>query len=139
MGGLGQNLKMEKPKFLNLLILGHLKSHFIKPSLFFMYLEINGLKYLKLTILRFLSRPSTYLCYSNSSINIFIVKTSLIIYKFTCTRINSHNFCTFVKCIFWGSNYFGVCGCWLVWLLLYVFMVVLNEKNNIFYQSFHHK
>ena len=33
-----------------------------------------------------------------------------------------------LKCIFWERNYFGVYGCWLVWLLLY-----------IFYQSFHHK
>ena len=32
-GGLGQNLKMEKPKFPNLLILEHLKSHFIKSQL----------------------------------------------------------------------------------------------------------
>ena len=33
MWGLDQNLKMEKPKCLNLLILGHLKSHFIEPQL----------------------------------------------------------------------------------------------------------
>ena len=31
MEGLDQNLKMESPKFPNLLILEHLKSHFIKP------------------------------------------------------------------------------------------------------------
>ena len=55
MGGLDQNLKMEKPTFINLLILEHLKSHFIKPQ--FMCFEINGLKCLKLTILRFLPRP----------------------------------------------------------------------------------
>ena len=30
-GGLGQNLKMEEPTFINLLILEHLKSYFIKP------------------------------------------------------------------------------------------------------------
>ena len=72
--GLGQNLKMENPKFPNLLVLEHLKSHFIKPSLlnkFLICFEINGLKYLKLTILRFLSRTPTYLYYSNSSKNIF--------------------------------------------------------------------
>ena len=77
MGGLGQNLKMEKPKFLNLLILEHLKSYFIKPQ--FMCFEINGLKCLNLTILRFLPRPPIYPYYFNSS----IVKTSFIIYKFT--------------------------------------------------------
>ena len=33
MGDLGQNLKMGNPKFPNLLILEHLKSHFIKPQL----------------------------------------------------------------------------------------------------------
>ena len=86
--------------------------------------EINGLKNLKLTILRFLPRTPAYLYYSNSSKNIFIVKTPFITHKFTWIHINSHNFYTYVlKCIFWGSNYFGVYGCWLVWLLLYVFMV----------------
>ena len=74
MGGQGQNLKMEKPTFPNLLILEHLKSHFINPSLlntFLMCFEINGLKYLKLTILRFLPRLPIYPYYSNSSENIF--------------------------------------------------------------------
>ena len=74
MGGLGQNLKMEKPEFPNLLILEHLKSYFINPSLlntFLMCFEINGLKYLKLTILRFLPRPPIYPYYSNSCKNIF--------------------------------------------------------------------
>ena len=69
MGGLDQNLKMEKPTFINLLILEHLKSHFIKPQ--FMCFEINGLKCLKLTILRFLPRPAIYPYYSNSSKNTF--------------------------------------------------------------------
>ena len=79
MWGLDQNLKMEKPKCLNLLILGHLKSHFIEPQLtkFFMCFEINGLKCLKLTILRFLPRPFIYPYYSNSSKNIFIVKKTI--------------------------------------------------------------
>ena len=125
---------------------------------FFMCLEINGLKYLKLAILKFLLRPPNYLYYSNSSRNIFIVKTSFIIHKFTWIHINSHNFYTYVlKYIFWGSNYFRVYGCWLVWQLLYVFMVAdwlvwllicltvlfyqeLKIKKIIFfYQSFHHK
>ena len=79
-GGLGQNLKMEKPKFPNTLILEHLKSHFIKPQLtkfliplFFMCFEINGLKHLKLTIWRFQPRPSNCPYYSNSSKNIFLL------------------------------------------------------------------
>ena len=85
MGCLDQNLKMEKRKFINLLILGHLKSHFIKLQLtkFFMCFEINELKCLKLTILSFLSRPHIYSYYSNSSKNIFIVKTPFIIHKST--------------------------------------------------------
>ena len=80
----------------------------------------------------------------------FIAKTSFIIYKFTWIHINWHNFYTYIlNCIFWGSNYFRVNGCWLVWLLLYVFMVAdwlgwllicltilfsktEPEKNNIF-------
>ena len=66
---LGQNLKMEKAKFLNLLILEHLKSHFLKSQ--FMYFEINALKCLKLTILRFLPTAPIYPYYSNSSKNIF--------------------------------------------------------------------
>ena len=55
MEGLGQNLKMEKLKFLNLLILEHLKSHFIKPR--FMCFEINGLRCLKLTFEVFAQTP----------------------------------------------------------------------------------
>ena len=75
-GGSGPKpkIKMENPKSINLLILEHLKSHFINPSLlnkFLICFEINGLKYLKLTILRFLPRPPTYPYYSNSSKNIF--------------------------------------------------------------------
>ena len=41
-----------------------------------MCFEINGLKTLKLTILRFLTQPPTYLYYLNSS-------KPFIIYKFT--------------------------------------------------------
>ena len=83
MGDLGQNLKMEKPKFLNLLILEHLKSHFIKPQV--MCFEINGLKFLKLTVLRFLpSPPFTYT-------TLIPVKTFLLL-KHYLLSINSHEF-----------------------------------------------
>ena len=52
----------------------------------------------------------------------FIVKHHLL--SITWIHINSHNLYTYVlKCIFWGSSYFGAYGCWLVWLLLYIFMV----------------
>ena len=40
--------------------------------------------------------------------------------------------CTHVlKCIFWGSNYFNflIHGCWLVWLLLYVFVKVFTTSK----------
>ena len=99
-----------------------------------MCFEINGLKHLKLTILRFLPRPSTYLYYSNSS------KKQFVLLKHYLLCINSHEFTyTFytyiLKCIFGGSNYFGVYGCWLVWLLLYFFMVaewffVINSASD---------
>ena len=42
---------------------------------FLMCFEINGLKNLKLAILCFLPEPPIYTYYSNSSKNIFIVKT----------------------------------------------------------------
>ena len=91
---------------------------------FFMCLEINGLKYLKLAILRFLPSPPITYTTLIAVETFFIVKTLIIIHKFTWIHINSHNFYTYVlKYIFWGSNYFGVYGCWLVWQLLYVFMV----------------
>ena len=125
---------MEKTKFINLLIKEHLKSHFIKPQ--FMCFGINGLKCLKLAILRFLPRPPPLSHTTLIAVKIsFIVKT-FIFYKFTY-------FYTYVlKCIFWGSNYFRVYGCWLAWLLLYVLMVAdwlvqkLNlKKKNIFKNS----
>ena len=54
----------------------------------------------------------------------FIVKTPFITHKFTWIHINLHDCYTYVlECIFWRSNYFGVYGCWLLWLLLYVSMV----------------
>ena len=89
-----------------------------------MCFEITGLKYLKLIISRFLSKPLLTYTTLIAVKTFFIVKTSFIIYKFTWIHINSHSVYTYIlKCIFWGSNYFGVYGCWLVWLLLYVFMV----------------
>ena len=89
-----------------------------------MCFEINGLKYFKLTILRFFPRSPLNYTTLIAVKAFFIVKTSFIIHKFTWIHLNSHNFYTYIlKCIFLGSNYFGVYGSWLVWLLLYVFMV----------------
>ena len=83
-----------------------------------MCFEINGLKCLKLTILR-VSCPDPSLNYTT----LIAVKTFLLL-KHHLLSINSHNVYTYIlKCIFWGNNYFRVYGCWLVWLLLYVFMV----------------
>ena len=54
MGGPGQKPQNGKGKFLNWLILEHLKNCFIEPlNKFLMCFEINGLKNLKLTILCF--------------------------------------------------------------------------------------
>ena len=89
-----------------------------------MCFEINGLKYLNLTIWVFCQDSPIIHTTLIAVKTFFIVKTSFIIHKLTWIHINSHNFYTYIlKCIFWGSNYFGVYGCWLVWLLLYVFMV----------------
>ena len=57
MGGPGQKPQNGRTKFLNLLILEHLKNYFIEAlNKFLMCFEINGLKNLKLTILRFFTR-----------------------------------------------------------------------------------
>ena len=73
MGGPGQKPQNERTKFLNFLILVHLKNCFIEAlNTFLMCFEINGLKNLKLTILRFLAHLYILLY---SSKNIFIVKT----------------------------------------------------------------
>ena len=62
--------------FLNLIILEHLKYYFMKAlNRFLMCFEINGLNNLKLTILRFFAGAFICTDYSNSSKNIFIVKT----------------------------------------------------------------
>ena len=54
MGGPGQKPQNKRTKFLNLLVLMHLKNYFIEAlNKFLMYFEINRLKNLKLTILRF--------------------------------------------------------------------------------------
>ena len=69
MGCPGQKPQNGRTKFLNLLILEHLKNHFIEAlNKFLMCFEINGLK--NLTVFRFLPGPPTYLYYSNSSKNI---------------------------------------------------------------------
>ena len=106
-----------------------------------MCFQINELKYLKLTILRFLPRPPLTYTTLIAVKTFFIVKT-FIIHEFTWIYFNSHNFYIYIlKCIFWGSNYFRVCGCWLVWLLLYVFIVadwlvwLLIYLTVLFYQE----
>ena len=74
MGRPGQKPQNKTTKFLNLVVLVHLKYYFIEAlNIFLMCFEINGLKNLKLTILRFFAPSYTY--YSNSIKNIFIVKT----------------------------------------------------------------
>ena len=77
MGGLGQKPQNGKPKFPNLLILEHLKNHFIEPlNKFLVCFEINGLKNLKLTILMgFFAQIPHFPILLYSSKNIFIVKT----------------------------------------------------------------
>ena len=82
--GLDQKPQNGKPKFPNLLILEHLKNHFIEPlNKFLVCFEINGLKNLKLTILRFFARTLHFPILLYSCKNIFIVKTPFIVYKFT--------------------------------------------------------
>ena len=62
MGGPGQKPQNGKTKFLNLLILEHLKNYFIEVlNKFLMCFEINGLKYLKLTILSFFARSPPFI------------------------------------------------------------------------------
>ena len=57
MGGPGQKPQNGKTKFINLLILEHLKNYFIEAlNKFLMCFEINELKNLKLTILCFFAR-----------------------------------------------------------------------------------
>ena len=75
-GGPGQEPQNKRTKFLNLLILEHLKNYFIEAlNKFLMCFEINGLKNLKLTILRFFAQSPHLYILLYSSKNIFIVKT----------------------------------------------------------------
>ena len=76
MVGLGQKPQNKRTKFLNSLILEHLKSYFIEAlNKFLMCFEINGLKNLKLIILRFFAQSLHLYILLYSSKNIFIVKT----------------------------------------------------------------
>ena len=76
MGRLGQKPQNKRNKFLNLLILEHLKNYFIEAlNKFLMCFEINGLKNLNLTILRFFAQSPHLYILLYSSKNIFIVKT----------------------------------------------------------------
>ena len=76
MGGPGQKPQNKRNKFLNLLVLVHLKNYFIEVlNKFLMCFEINGLKNLKLTILRFFAQSPHLYILLYSSKNIFIVKT----------------------------------------------------------------
>ena len=69
-----QKPQNKRTKFLNLLILEHLKNYFTEAlNKLFMCFEINGLKNLKLTILRFLPSPPIYTYYSTA------VKTFLLL------------------------------------------------------------
>ena len=73
-GRTGPKTSNKQTKFLNLLILEHLKNYFIQAlNKFLMCFEINGLKNLKLTILRFFAQSPQYICYSTA------VKTFLLL------------------------------------------------------------
>ena len=77
MRGPGQKSSNKQPKFLNLLVLVHLKNYFIEVlNKFLMCFETNGLKYLKLTILWFFALSPIFVYYYTGSKNIFIVKTA---------------------------------------------------------------
>ena len=75
--GPGQKPQNKQTKFLNLLVLVHLKNYFIEAlNKYLMCFEINELKNLKLTILRdFAWSPQLYILLYSSK-NIFIVKIS---------------------------------------------------------------
>ena len=63
MGEPGQKPQNKRTKFLTLLVLVHLKNYFMEAlNKFLMYFEINGLKNLKLIILRFFALfPQLYI------------------------------------------------------------------------------
>ena len=77
--GTRPKISNKRTKFLNLLVFVHLKNYFIEVlNKFLMCFEINGLKNLKLTILRFFAwSPQLYILLYSSK-NIFIVKIALI-------------------------------------------------------------
>ena len=73
MGGPGKQASNKQPKFLNFLILVHLKNYFIEVlNKLLMCFEINGLKN---HFDSFLPGPPIYVYYYTGSKNIFIVKT----------------------------------------------------------------
>ena len=76
--GPGQKPSNKQLKFLNLLILVHLKNYFIEIlNKFLMCFEINGLKKFSANHFDgFLPGPPIYLYYYTDSKNIFIVKTA---------------------------------------------------------------
>ena len=75
MGGPGQKPQNKTTKFLNLLVLVHLKNSFIEAlNKFLMYFEINGLKNLKLTILRFFPSLPIYTYYSTAVKRFLLLK-----------------------------------------------------------------
>ena len=60
----GPKPQNKRTKFLNLIVLVHLENYFIEAlNKFLMCFEINGLKNLKLTILRFLPGSPIYIYY----------------------------------------------------------------------------
>ena len=75
MWGLGQKPQNKRTKFLNLLVLEHLKNYFIEAlNTFLMYFEINGLKNLKLTILRFFAQlPGPIYTYYSPAVKTFLL------------------------------------------------------------------
>ena len=78
MGGPGQKPSNKQPKFLNLLILVHLKNYFIEVlNKFLMCFKINGLKNFKLiTLMVFCLVPPFIYTIIQVGKNIFIVKTA---------------------------------------------------------------
>ena len=89
MGGPGQKPQNKRTKFLNFLILVHLKNCFIEAlNTFLMCFEINGLKNLKLTILRFLPGPPNYTYYSTAVKKFLLLKhQEFIQFLYLCSKM----------------------------------------------------
>ena len=85
-----ENLKMEKPKFPNLLILEHLKSHFIKSQLTEYIFYVLWNQWVKKTLnwpfWGFSPSPLTYTTLIAVK-TFFVVKTPFITHKFTLIYI----------------------------------------------------